>query len=111
MADKRFFQGLASPEPAAFIAGSIWSENKYGVEPTNINYIAAIITTLPELLMVSNSRYHPFKEVDLQSKVNFFRNVNAYRRFRYYFCRTGNDALLMPLYICTLMHSQGRSLL
>ncbi|WP_350431623.1 CDP-diacylglycerol--serine O-phosphatidyltransferase [Shewanella sp. H8] len=71
VADKRFFQGLASPAAAALIAGSIWSGSKYGIDTTSINYIAAIITTLTGLLMVSNFRYHSFKEVDWRSKVNF----------------------------------------
>ncbi|WP_137225704.1 CDP-diacylglycerol--serine O-phosphatidyltransferase [Shewanella sp. MEBiC00475] len=71
VADKRFFQGLASPAAAALIAGSIWSGSKYGIDTTNINYIAAIITTLTGLLMVSNFRYHSFKDVDWRSKVNF----------------------------------------
>jgi len=71
VADKRFFQGLASPAAAALIAGSIWSGTEYEVDPTDISYIVAIITTLMGLLMVSNFRYHSFKEVDWRGKVNF----------------------------------------
>ncbi|MFT6977444.1 MAG: CDP-diacylglycerol--serine O-phosphatidyltransferase [Shewanella psychromarinicola] len=71
VADKRFFQGLASPAAAALIAGSIWSGTKYEVDPTDISYIVAIITALTGLLMVSNFRYHSFKEVDWRGKVNF----------------------------------------
>ncbi|MGI2174716.1 CDP-diacylglycerol--serine O-phosphatidyltransferase [Shewanella ulleungensis] len=71
VADKRFFQGLASPAAAALIAGSIWSGSKYEIDPTDISYIAAFITSLAGLLMVSNFRYHSFKEVDWRGKVNF----------------------------------------
>jgi CDP-diacylglycerol--serine O-phosphatidyltransferase len=71
VADKRFFQGLASPAAAALIAGSIWSGTKYEVDPKDISYIVVIITTLTGLLMVSNFRYHSFKEVDWRGKVNF----------------------------------------
>tara|TARA_R110002033_G_C3882805_1_gene238148 strand:+ start:1688 stop:2512 length:825 start_codon:yes stop_codon:yes gene_type:complete len=71
VADKRYFQGLASPAAAALIAGSIWSGSKYELDPTNINYLAALITALTGLLMVSNFRYHSFKEVDWRGKVNF----------------------------------------
>ncbi|MCL1142427.1 CDP-diacylglycerol--serine O-phosphatidyltransferase [Shewanella gaetbuli] len=71
IADKRFFQGLASPAAAAVIAGSIWSGSRYGIDPTNISYIAAFITALMGLLMVSNFKYHSFKEVDWRGKVNF----------------------------------------
>lgn len=71
VADKRFFQGLASPAAAALIAGSIWSGSKYEIDPTNISYIVAFVTALTGLLMVSNFRYHSFKEVDWRGKVNF----------------------------------------
>jgi CDP-diacylglycerol--serine O-phosphatidyltransferase len=71
VADKRFFQGLASPAAAALIAGSIWSGSEYKLDPTDINYLAALITTMTGLLMVSNFRYHSFKEVDWRGKVNF----------------------------------------
>ena len=71
VADKRYFQGLASPAAAALIAGSIWSGSKYELDPTDINYLAALITALTGLLMVSNFRYHSFKEVDWRGKVNF----------------------------------------
>jgi CDP-diacylglycerol--serine O-phosphatidyltransferase len=71
VADKRYFQGLASPAAAALIAGSIWSGSKYELDPTDINYLAALITALTGLLMVSNLRYHSFKEVDWRGKVNF----------------------------------------
>ncbi|MCT8985486.1 CDP-diacylglycerol--serine O-phosphatidyltransferase [Shewanella phaeophyticola] len=71
VADKRFFQGLASPAAAALIAGSIWSGSKYDIDPTNISYMVAFVTALTGLLMVSNFRYHSFKEVDWRGKVNF----------------------------------------
>jgi len=70
-ADKRFFQGLASPAAAAVIAGSIWSGSTYGIEPTKISYLVAFITALIGLLMVSNFKYHSFKDVDWKGKVNF----------------------------------------
>lgn len=71
VADKRFFQGLASPAAAALIAGSIWSGCEYEIDPTNISYIVAFVTALTGLLMVSNFRYHSFKEVDWRGRVNF----------------------------------------
>ncbi|WP_418357442.1 CDP-diacylglycerol--serine O-phosphatidyltransferase [Shewanella basaltis] len=71
VADKRFFQGLASPAAAALIAGSIWSGSEYEIDPTNISYIVAFVTALTGLLMVSNFRYHSFKEVDWRGRVNF----------------------------------------
>lgn len=71
VADKRYFQGLASPAAAALIAGSIWLGNEFGISGTDISWLFALITALTGLLMVSNFRYHSFKEVDWRGKVNF----------------------------------------
>ncbi|QIR15512.1 CDP-diacylglycerol--serine O-phosphatidyltransferase [Shewanella aestuarii] len=71
IADKRYFQGLASPAAAAVIAGSIWSGTSYDIDPNNISYLVAFVTALMGLLMVSNFKYHSFKEVDWRGKVNF----------------------------------------
>lgn len=71
VADKRYFQGLASPAAAAVIAGSIWLGNQYTLDGRNISWIAALVTAATGLLMVSNFRYHSFKEIDWRGKVNF----------------------------------------
>lgn len=71
VADKRYFQGLASPAAAAVIAGSIWLGNQYSLDGKNISWIAALVTAAIGLLMVSNFRYHSFKEIDWRGKVNF----------------------------------------
>ncbi|ABS07242.1 MULTISPECIES: CDP-diacylglycerol--serine O-phosphatidyltransferase [Shewanella] len=71
VADKRYFQGLASPAAAAVIAGSIWLGNQYSLDGRNISWIAALVTAATGLLMVSNFRYHSFKEIDWRGKVNF----------------------------------------
>lgn len=70
-ADKRYFQGLASPAAAAIIAGLVWVGNDY-FEPGRIMNIASLILTAAiGLLMVSNFRYHSFKGIDLRGKVPF----------------------------------------
>lgn len=69
--DKRYFQGLASPAAAAVIAGSIWLGSQYSLDGRNISWIAALVTAVTGLLMVSNFRYHSFKEIDWRGKVNF----------------------------------------
>lgn len=71
VADKRFFQGLASPAAAAVIAGGVWLGNEYQLVGHEINVLVALVTALAGILMVSNFRYHSFKEVDWRSKVNF----------------------------------------
>src|SRR5690554_1587021 len=70
-ADTRYFQGLAIPSAAAIVAGLVWVGSKYEVDPTSISYFAAILTIIAGLLMVSNFRYHSFKDVDWRGRVSF----------------------------------------
>ncbi|MGQ4276870.1 CDP-diacylglycerol--serine O-phosphatidyltransferase [Pseudidiomarina sp. E22-M8] len=69
--DKRFFQGLAIPSAAAVVSGLVWVGSKYEVEPNSISYLAAVLTICAGLLMVSNFRYHSFKDVDWRGRVPF----------------------------------------
>jgi len=71
-ADKRFFQGLPSPLAAALIAGMIW----FGVsqeitDGSSVLFITFPLTVLAGILMVSNIRYHSFKQFDLRGKIPF----------------------------------------
>lgn len=72
-ADKRYFQGLPCPAAAAAIAGMVWfdSVGEPLGEPA-IPLFAFVLTILVGLLMVSNIRYHSFKQFDLRGKVPFF---------------------------------------
>lgn len=70
-ADKRYFQGLASPAAAALVAGMVWVGQDYLIEGRNVSYLALVITILIGLLMVSNVRYRSFKDLDLKGKVPF----------------------------------------
>ncbi|WP_316368165.1 CDP-diacylglycerol--serine O-phosphatidyltransferase [Candidatus Thiodiazotropha sp. CDECU1] len=70
-ADKKYFQGLPSPSAAAIIAAGVWLGVDYGMDGDTLGWPAAVITTLTGLLMVSNFRYHSFKEIDFQGKVPF----------------------------------------
>ena len=72
-ADKRYFQGLPCPPAAAVIAGLIWFDSAgQPVGKATMTSFAFILTILIGLLMVSNIRYHSFKQVDLHGKVPFF---------------------------------------
>lgn len=71
IADKRYFQGLASPAAAALIASLVWVGAEYQLDGQAYGFIVAIITIISGLLMVSNFRYSSFKEVDWKGKVNF----------------------------------------
>lgn len=72
VADKRYFQGLASPAAAGVIASIVWVGTEYGIEAQSYGLIFGIVTIVTGVLMVSNFRYNSFKEVDWKGKVNFF---------------------------------------
>lgn len=71
LADKRFFQGLASPAAAALVAGMVWCGIDYDIMGEDVAWLVALVTGLSGLLMVSNFKYNSFKEVDWHGKVPF----------------------------------------
>ncbi|MCG7972830.1 MAG: CDP-diacylglycerol--serine O-phosphatidyltransferase [Candidatus Thiodiazotropha taylori] len=71
IADKKYFQGLPSPSAAAIMAGGVWLGVDYEISGQSLDWVAAVLTTLVGLLMVSNFRYHSFKEIDFSGKVPF----------------------------------------
>ncbi|GLP97129.1 CDP-diacylglycerol--serine O-phosphatidyltransferase [Paraferrimonas sedimenticola] len=71
IADKRYFQGLASPAAAALIAGGVWLGSDYRLDGHDISFFVAMLTAAAGLLMVSNFRYYSFKDVDWKGRVNF----------------------------------------
>jgi len=74
-ADKRYFQGLASPAAAAILAGFIWLCLEHGYAIDSMKYLAIDLTISTGLLMVSNFRYSSFKSIDLKGKVPFFAAI------------------------------------
>lgn len=70
-ADKRYFQGLASPAAAALVAGYIWLMEDYQLSGTAETIGLSSVTLFAGLLMVSNIRYHSFKELNFTGKVPF----------------------------------------
>ena len=71
-ADKRYFQGLPSPAAAALIAGLVWVADVYGLHDAATRTLLAFpVTVLAGVLMVSNIRYHSFKQIKLHGKVSF----------------------------------------
>ncbi len=71
IADKRFFQGLASPAAAAVVAGAVWVGVSYGVDGKSLVLLNFLLTVAAGVLMVSNVRYYSFKDLDLRGKVPF----------------------------------------
>jgi CDP-diacylglycerol--serine O-phosphatidyltransferase len=71
-ADKRYFQGLPCPPAAAVIAGMVWAINPAWFSNSNILlYTSLVLTLILSLFMVSNIRYHSFKDFDLRKNVSF----------------------------------------
>jgi len=70
-ADKRYFQGLASPAAAALLASLVWVGVEYNIDGQDYGVLIGIVTIISALLMVSNFKYNSFKEVDWKGKVNF----------------------------------------
>ena len=65
-----WFTGLPSPVAAALIAGFVWSTN--GSQPSFLlSGFTVLLTATAGLLMVSNFKYHSFKQIDLRGKVPF----------------------------------------
>ncbi len=71
VADKRYFQGLASPSAAAVVAGMVWVGTDYGTTGEIWRFPALLITVGVGVLMVSNIRFRSFKDLDLKGKVPF----------------------------------------
>ncbi|GHE79715.1 CDP-diacylglycerol--serine O-phosphatidyltransferase [Thalassotalea profundi] len=71
VADKRYFQGLASPAAAGVIASLVWVGTEYELNGQDFGLVLGVITIVSGLLMVSNFRYNSFKDVDWKGKVNF----------------------------------------
>ncbi len=71
VADKRYFQGLASPAAAAVVMGSVWFCESYGIAGKDVSYAALALTIAAGMLMVSRFSYYSFKDLDLRKRVPF----------------------------------------
>lgn len=69
--DKKFFIGLPCTSAAAVIAGIIWVVEDFEIPGRQISLLVALLVVSLSLLMVSNLRYHSFKEIDLKGNVPF----------------------------------------
>ncbi|WP_455200953.1 CDP-diacylglycerol--serine O-phosphatidyltransferase [Kaarinaea lacus] len=70
-AEKRYFQGLASPAAAAVVAGMVWVATDHEQLGVDWRIPAFAITLATGILMVSNIRYRSFKDLDLKGKIPF----------------------------------------
>ncbi|WP_108472728.1 CDP-alcohol phosphatidyltransferase family protein [Rhodanobacter thiooxydans] len=63
VADKRYFQGLASPAAAAVCMSFVWSVDKFGLAGSDFCFVTPVIAIVVGLLMVSRFRYFSFKSL------------------------------------------------
>jgi CDP-diacylglycerol---serine O-phosphatidyltransferase len=70
-ADRRYFQGLPSPAAAAVVAGLIWFGTDQEFSGPEIAWVTFVLTIAAGVLMVTNIRFHSFKELDLRGRVPF----------------------------------------
>ncbi|MGH8122445.1 MAG: CDP-alcohol phosphatidyltransferase family protein [Rudaea sp.] len=71
-ADKRYFQGLASPAAAGLLMSFLWAASEAGLDGTMVQFVTPFLTTIAGLLMVSRVRYFSFKAGPKSDKVPFY---------------------------------------
>jgi CDP-diacylglycerol--serine O-phosphatidyltransferase len=71
IADKRYFQGLPIPAAASVLTSAVWLGNQTAIPGDDVAVITAVLTILVGLLMVSNVRYHSFKQIDFKNRIPF----------------------------------------
>jgi CDP-diacylglycerol--serine O-phosphatidyltransferase len=71
VADKRYFQGLASPAAAALCMSFVWMVQDFGFDGVRVQFITPFVAVTAGLLMVSNIRYFSFKAWPISDKVPF----------------------------------------
>lgn len=64
-ADKRYFQGLASPAAAGVCMAFVWSVDKADLPGSEFSLATAVMAVVVGLLMVSRFRYFSFKSLPL----------------------------------------------
>lgn len=65
VADKRYFQGLASPAAAAVCMSFVWSAEKSGFSGDELCFVTPVMAVIVGLLMVSRFRYFSFKSLPM----------------------------------------------
>ncbi|PAU74320.1 CDP-diacylglycerol--serine O-phosphatidyltransferase [Halomonas salipaludis] len=69
--DKKWFIGLPSPSAAAFVAASVWTFNSFDADAVGFKLLMLLVVAAAGVLMVSNIRYHSFKDIDFKKPVPF----------------------------------------
>ncbi len=69
--DKRYFQGLPCPAAGVTLAALVWFATEFEIRGEDVAVIAFAMTIAIGGLMVSNVRFHSFKDFDLRGRVPF----------------------------------------
>lgn len=69
--NKRYFQGLATPAAAAWVALFLWMSAKYDFSPGVIGVVGLVAALTLSFLKVSSFRYRSFKDLDMRGRVSF----------------------------------------
>jgi CDP-diacylglycerol--serine O-phosphatidyltransferase len=71
VADKRYFQGLASPAAAGLCMSFVWMVEDNGYGGLDVQYVTPFLAVVSGLLMVSRVRYFSFKAWPKSDRVPF----------------------------------------
>ncbi|HEX7325650.1 MAG TPA: phosphatidylcholine/phosphatidylserine synthase [Rhodanobacteraceae bacterium] len=71
VADKRYFQGLASPAAAGLCMAFVWTMENLGIEGQWLCFFTPVLAVVAGLLMVSRVRYFSFKAWPAGGRVPF----------------------------------------
>lgn len=74
-ADKRFFQGLASPAAAGVLVSTVWVMFDLGMEGRDMLWLSLPLTAITGLLMVSPFAYYSFKDLGENRKLPFIATL------------------------------------
>ncbi len=69
--ESKVFFGLPSPAAAGVVAGFVWVASDFGFDGANMVVPVLALTIGAGALMVSNIRYHSFKDLKLSERVPF----------------------------------------
>jgi len=69
--NKRYFQGLATPAAATWVATFVWLLTKYGIDGEDLSYIILVVAIVLSLLKVSTIRFRSFKDINIEGRVSF----------------------------------------
>jgi len=77
VADKRWFQGLASPASAGVCMAFVWAMNADGISGETLCFVTPFFAIIAGLLMVSRVRYISFKTRPENDRVTFLWIIAA----------------------------------